>query len=84
MTSDTARVLNLYTPAGFAEQITFMGTPASELRLPRDGEQKPASAERQAAYASRSTELNTQRWLTDDEAKGATDSLADERDAFRP
>jgi quercetin dioxygenase-like cupin family protein len=82
--SDTARVLNLYTPAGFTEQITFMGTLATELRLPRDGEQVPPSEERGRAYATRSAELNTQRWLTADEASGTEDLLADERDTFRP
>ena len=39
--SETARVLNLYTPGGFSEQISYMGTPATELRLPREGEQLP-------------------------------------------
>lgn len=82
--SETARVLNLYTPAGFTEQITFMGTPATDLRLPRAGEQAPASEDRQKAYATRSAELNTQRWLTADEAGEAKDLLAAERDAFRP
>lgn len=82
--TETARVLNLYTPAGFTEQITYMGTPATELRLPRDGEQVPASAERGRAYAARSAELNTQRGLTAEEASGAADLLADERDPFRP
>lgn len=82
--SDRARVLNLYTPAGFTEQITFLGTPATELRLPRDGEQVPPSEERGRSYATRSAELNTQRWLTPDEASEAGDLLADERDPFRP
>lgn len=82
--TDTARVLNLYTPAGFTEQITFMGTPATELRLPHDGEQGSASAEQRTAYAIRSAELNTQRGLTAAEASEATDLLADERDPFRP
>ncbi len=82
--SETATVLNLYTPAGFTEQITFLGTPAKELRLPRDGEQLPASREPGQAYATRSAELNTQRGLTADEASETADLLADERDAFRP
>lgn len=82
--TETARVLNLYTPAGFTEQITFMGTPATELRLPRDGEQVAATAQRRAAYANRSMELNTQRGLTAAEASEAADLLAGERDPFRP
>jgi len=76
--SDTARVLNLYTPGGFTEQISHLGTPATELRLPHPGEQLPASGDRQNAYLSRSAELNTQRWLGPDEAE---DLLADQRDA---
>lgn len=75
--SETARVLNLYTPGGFTEQISYLGTPATELRLPRDGEQSPATSEQQNAYLTRSAELNTQRWLTPAEAE---DLLADERD----
>ncbi|WP_410628332.1 quercetin 2,3-dioxygenase [Amycolatopsis sp. cmx-8-4] len=76
--SDTARVLNLYTPGGFTEQISYLGAPATELRLPLPEEQPPASADRQSAYFSRSAELNTQRWLGPDEAD---DLLADQRDA---
>jgi mannose-6-phosphate isomerase-like protein (cupin superfamily) len=76
--SETARVLNLYTPGGFTEQISYLGTPATEVRLPRDGEQSPATGEQQNAYLTRSAELNTQRWLTPAEAE---DLLADERDA---
>ncbi len=76
--SETARVLNLYTPGGFTEQISFLGTPAAELRLPTRDEQLPASGDRQNAYLMRSAELNTQRWLGPDEAE---DLLADERDA---
>ena len=76
--SQTARVLNLYTPGGFVEQISHLGTPATEFRLPREGEQPSPSVERHAAYLSRSAELNTQRWLTADEAE---DLLVGERDA---
>ena len=82
--SETARVLNFYTPAGFTEQITMLGTPATELRLPRAGDQVPASGEQGKAYAARSVELNTQRWLTSGEASATQDLLADERDAFNP
>ena len=76
--SETARVLNLYTPGGFSEQISHMGAPAAELRLPRDGEQVPPTPDQQNAYLARSAELNTQRWLTSAEAD---DLLAGERDA---
>ena len=34
LASKTARVLNLYTPGGFTEQISFLGSPAGELRAP--------------------------------------------------
>ena len=75
--SQTARVLNLYTPGGFSEQISYMGTPATELRLPREGEQLPPAPDQHNAYLTRSAELNTQRWLTPNEAE---DLLASERD----
>ncbi len=79
--SETARVLNLYTPGGFTEQISYLGTPATELRLPRHGEQIPVTGDRQNAYLTRSAELNTQRWLFPGEGE---DLLADERDPFQP
>lgn len=75
--SSTARVLNLYTPGGFTEQVSYLAAPASEFRLPREGEQLPPSPDQQNAYLTRSAELNTQRWLTPNEAE---DLLADERD----
>ncbi|SDS35859.1 Cupin domain-containing protein [Friedmanniella luteola] len=79
--SDTARVLNLYTPGGFTEQISYLGTPATELRLPRADEHPPTSAERRNAYLTRSAQLNTQRWLLPGEGE---DLLADDRDPFQP
>lgn len=79
--SETARVLNLYTPGGFTEQISYLGTLATELRLPRPDEQPPTSRERRNAYLTRSAELNTQRWLQPGEGE---DLLADERDPFNP
>ena len=79
--SQTARVLNLYTPGGFTEQISYMGTRATELRLPREGEQIAATDDRQNAYLTRSAELNTQRWLRPGEGE---DLLVDERDPFQP
>lgn len=81
VTSDTARVLNLYTPGGFTEQIGYLGTAATELRLPRRDEQPTASADRHSAYLTRSAELNTQRWLLPGEG---TDLLGAERDPFQP
>ena len=76
--SETARVLNLYTPGGFTEQISWLGTPATELRLPREGEQRGQGGDQYTAYLSMSADLNTQIWLTPDQAE---DLLADERDA---
>jgi hypothetical protein len=58
-----------------------MGTPATELRLPREGEQIAASGDRHNAYLTRSAELNTQRWLRPGEGE---DLLIDERDPFQP
>ncbi|MBJ7341537.1 quercetin 2,3-dioxygenase [Mycolicibacterium sp.] len=74
--SETARALNFYTPGHFVEQTTHFGTPATELRLPRDGEQRALSPDQETAYLTRSAELNTQRWLSPTEAE---DLLADER-----
>ena len=79
--SETSRVLNLYTPGGFIEQISWLGTPATELRLPTADEQKPAGEDRSGAYLAMSADLNTQRWLRPGEAE---DLLEDERDAFNP
>lgn len=78
--SETARVLNLYTPGGFTEQISYLGTPATELRLPRKDEQPGATTDRRQAYLTRSAELNTQRLLLPDEGE---DLLADQRDPFQ-
>ncbi len=66
---------------GFTEQITWLGTPATELRLPTPEEQKPAGEETYRAYLAMSADINTQRWLKPGEGE---DLLADERDAFEP
>lgn len=79
--TETSRVLNLYTPGGFTEQITWLGTPATELRLPTSDEQTPSTDERYNAYLNMSADINTQRWTAPGEAE---DLLADERDAFDP
>lgn len=76
VTTESARVLNLYTPGGFTEQISELGTPTTELRLPREGEQVPADAEAQAAYLQHSADLNTQRLLRPHEGE---DLLAEQR-----
>lgn len=76
VTTDTARVLNLYTPGGFTEQISELGTPTSELRLPRNGDQVPAGTEDRRAYLQNSADLNTQRWLRPHEGE---DLLAEQR-----
>lgn len=82
--SETSRVLNLYTPAGFTEQISHLGTPATELRLPTREEQVRPNQGRMGAYLARSAEINTQRGLTPEETAIARDLLADEREAFQP
>lgn len=79
VSSGTARVLNIYTPGGFTEQISYLGTPTPHIRLPRPEEQTPVSAERWNAYLTRSAEINTQRPLLPGEGD---DLLADERDPF--
>jgi len=76
--SETARVLNLYTPGGFTEQISALGTPTTDLRLPREGDQVAATNDTENAYLRHSAELNTQRWLKPDEGK---DLLAAQRAA---
>lgn len=76
--SQTARVLNLYTPGGFTEQISWLGTPAAALRLPEPHEQGARDEDQRTAYLSMSAELNTQVWLGPDQAP---DLLADQRDA---
>jgi quercetin dioxygenase-like cupin family protein len=80
--SDTSRVLNMYTPAGFVEQISALGTPASELRLPTKEEQVTVTRDNYSAYLMRSAELNTQRGVYPHEEQ--RDMLADIRDPFRP
>ena len=74
--SETARVLNLYTPGGFTEQVSELGTPTTDLRLPREGDQARATGDTQNAYLRHSAELNTQRWLEPGEG---SDLLADQR-----
>lgn len=78
--TETARVLNLYTPGGFTEQISYLGTPATEMRLPRPEEQSSPDGTRWNAYLTRSAEINTQRSLRPGEGE---DLLADQRDPFR-
>lgn len=75
--TETARMLNLYTPGGFTEQLSWLGTPATELRLPTPGEQTSPDDERFAAYLEMSAELNTQTWLAPEQVP---DLLAEERD----
>ena len=79
--SETARVLNLYTPGGFTEQISYMGTPARSCGCPRRrtdrGERRPA--ERLPDLVGRTE--HTQRWLRPGEGE---DLLVDERDPFQP
>lgn len=75
--TETVRALNLYTPGGFTEQLSWLGTPATELRLPTPAEQTSPDDERFAAYLHMSAELNTQTWLAPEQVP---DLLAEERD----
>jgi quercetin dioxygenase-like cupin family protein len=78
--TETSRVLNMYTPAGFVEQISALGTPATELRLPTADEQVRPTREESQAYLMRAAEINTQRPLRPEEEQ--RDLLADIRDPF--
>lgn len=72
--SRAARVLNLYTPGGFEEQVQYTGTPAAALTLPPDMATTLISVERHDAFVRRSVELNSQH-----PAHGVDDLFAAER-----
>lgn len=82
--SETARVLNLYTPGGFNQADQPPRHPATELRLPRQDEQAPPTSEHQGAYLARSAELNTQRWLSPDEAEDLLETSGTRPEDTRP
>ncbi len=60
VTSETARVLNFYVPAGLDLQIAMLGTPATSAILPPEGAERPPTKEQQEAFASRLHDLATQ------------------------
>lgn len=73
--SDTARVLNMYTPGGFDDRLAHLATPATAKTLPPDGTVlDEITAEQSAAFDRRLRELHNERW-----ADGTQDLLADER-----
>ena len=72
--SETAHVLNLYTPGGFDEQIAMTSTPATALTLPPEGASMFGTPEQQAAFRRRSVELHSQQPVGD-----VPDLLADVR-----
>jgi quercetin dioxygenase-like cupin family protein len=61
VTTETARVLNFYVPAGLDMQVAMLGTPASAPTLPPAGAEHPASDDQQRAFADRLHDLATQR-----------------------
>lgn len=61
VTSETARVLNFYVPAGLDLQVAMLGTPATSATLPPAGAEEPPSAEAQKVFADRVHDLATQR-----------------------
>ncbi len=60
VTSDSARVLNFYVPAGLDLQVAMLGTPATSPTLPPEGAQRPPSHEQQQAFDNRLHDLATQ------------------------
>jgi hypothetical protein len=70
VTSETARVLNFYVPAGLDLQVSTLGTPATVPTLPPEGAQRPPTAEAQEAFAARLHDLATQRMAPDSDLLG--------------
>lgn len=60
--SESARFLNLYSPAAVDLMITTLSTPAREKRLPTPAEQTPPTEEQQAALQNRLLDLQGQLW----------------------
>ena len=50
VTSETARVLNLYVPAALDTQVMLLGTPATHRTLPPEGAQNAPTAEQEQAF----------------------------------
>ena len=77
--SETARVLNLYTPGGFDEQISMQAVPATTLTLPPPGSQAWPSQDQQDAFTARAVALASQQRVD-----GVEDLLADQRAPMGP
>jgi quercetin dioxygenase-like cupin family protein len=60
--SDTARVLNFYTPGSFDDQISILGTPATQATVPPAGAQHAPTDEQQKRFAERIHDQHTQTW----------------------
>lgn len=81
VTSDTARVLNYYTPGGFDDQVRYLGEPATERTLPPAGRVPDPRPEQQDAYTRRIADLHSQTWSSEpnliadegDERQGSDD-----------
>jgi quercetin dioxygenase-like cupin family protein len=61
--SQTARVLNFYTPGGFEDRLTYTATPATATTLPPDGAELEPDEEQQTAFARRLREVHNERWV---------------------
>jgi quercetin dioxygenase-like cupin family protein len=60
VTSETARVLNFYVPAGLDLQVAMLGTPATGPILPPEGAERAPTREQNEAFAQRLHDLATQ------------------------
>jgi quercetin dioxygenase-like cupin family protein len=67
VTSETARVLNFYVPAGLDLQVAMLGTPATGPVLPPDGAERPPTHEQNEAFAQRLHDLATQTMATEED-----------------
>lgn len=60
VTTETARVLNLYVPGGLDLQVAMLGTPATTPTLPPEGAERSPSEQAQQAFTARLHDLATQ------------------------
>ena len=67
VTSETARVLNFYVPAGLDLQVAMLGTPATGPILPPEGAERRPTPEQEQAFADRLHDLATQTMATEED-----------------
>ena len=56
--SETARVLNFYTPGGFDDRLPYLANAATTRTLPPEGLEDPHDLEAEAAYRDRIRDLH--------------------------